>query len=218
MKKNILSLSAIFVAVAIIFSSCGKEDVGAPTVSVTGDNPFQIELGETFTDPGAVANDEEDGTITEDIVVTGSVNTDKVGEYTLTYKVTDKAGNDASATRKVQVKANKLAGNYNVVETENAETYNYPQTINVSDQGYNKLYFVAFGDFQNCNVVATFNETGFTVPATTFAVTDGEREVKDITGTYIKEGTSYRIETVSYKTKRTTETEYSEVTQVYSRQ
>ena len=218
MKRNILSLSALLVAVAIIFSSCGKEDVGAPTVSVTGDNPYMLELGATWTDPGAIAKDEEDGEITSKITVSGDVNVDKVGEYVVTYKVTDKAGNEGSATRKVQVKASKLAGNYNVIETEGTETYNYAQTINVSDQGYNKLSFVAFGDFQNCNIIATFNETGFTAPATTFAVTGGQREVKDITGTYIKEGTSYRIATVSYKTKRTTETVYSTVTQAYSRQ
>lgn len=200
MKKNILSLSALFVAAAITFSSCGKEDVGAPTVSVTGDNPFQIELGGTWTDPGAVANDEEDGTITEDIVVTGSVNTDKVDEYTITYKVTDKAGNDASATRKVQVKANKLEASYRVTETYSDNTTSeYTQVVATSSQGWNKLTFNGFGDYGQPSVVSfTAGPTGLTGANLTFTDSEGTVNLTNITGTYGKSGSNYNVLTVRY--------------------
>lgn len=199
MKKNILSLSALFVAVAITFSSCGKEDVGAPTVSVTGDNPFQIELGETFNDPGAVANDEEDGTITEDIVVTGTVNKDKVDEYTLTYKVTDKAGNDASATRKVQVKANKIAASYRVTETyTSGSPTEYTQFV-VASTNWNKLTFNGFGDYGQASVVTfTAGPTGLTGANLTFTDSEGTVNLTNITGTYGKAGSDYNVLTVRY--------------------
>lgn len=41
---------------------------------------------------GVTASDEEDGDLTDKILVEGSVNTEKAGEYTLTYSVTDSEG------------------------------------------------------------------------------------------------------------------------------
>lgn len=67
----------------------------------------------------------------------------------------------------------------------------------------------------NCNIIATFTESGFTAPSVIFAVTGGEREVANISGTYKKVGTEYSIATATYKTKRTDETVYSNVTQTY---
>jgi hypothetical protein len=200
MKRNILSLSALLVAVAIIFSSCGKEDVGAPKVSITGDNPFEIELGATFTDPGATANDEEDGNLTSKIVVTGDVNKDKVDEYTLTYKVTDKAGNDGSATRKVRVKANKLAASYRVTETfSDNTTAEYTQNVTASSQGWNLLVFNGFGDYGQPSIVTfTAGPSGVTGANLTFTDSQGTVNLTNITGTYEKSGNNYNIKTVRY--------------------
>ena len=66
------------------------------------------EAGTTWQDPGATATDTEDddATLTSAIVVTGSVNKDALGIYTLTYDVTDSGGLDAqsiSHTRTVEV-------------------------------------------------------------------------------------------------------------------
>ena len=57
-------------------------DTTAPVVTVTGDNPATVELGGTYTDAGATATDAS-GTVT--VVTTGSVDTDTVGSYTVTY-------------------------------------------------------------------------------------------------------------------------------------
>lgn len=54
------------------------------------------------------ATDEEDGNLKEDVkVVDNNVKIDKVGEYTLTYQVTDSYGNTTKKTIKVTVKAEK---------------------------------------------------------------------------------------------------------------
>ena len=75
-------------------------DTTAPTVTVTGDNPATVELGTTYTDAGATATDAS-GTVT--VVTSGSVDTDTVGSYTLTYTSTDASGNAGTATRTVSV-------------------------------------------------------------------------------------------------------------------
>ena len=66
---------------------------------------MNVTQGSSFNDPGATATDNKDGDITSQIKVSGSVDTSKVGEYTLTYQVTDKAGNKAEEKRKVTVVA-----------------------------------------------------------------------------------------------------------------
>ena len=63
-----------------------------------------IEVGSTFTDPGATASDAGDGDLTSSIVVSGSVDTSTVGTYTVTYNVIDTSGNAADpVTRTVNV-------------------------------------------------------------------------------------------------------------------
>lgn len=72
-----------------------------PIVTLNGGTSVTIHVGDTWTDPGAVASDVPDGTITP--VVTGTVNTATAGNYTLTYTATDSNGNTGSVTRTVVV-------------------------------------------------------------------------------------------------------------------
>ena len=53
---------------------------------------------------GTAASDEEDGDLTDKILVEGSANTEKDGEYTLTYSVTDSEGASYTVKRVVAVK------------------------------------------------------------------------------------------------------------------
>jgi len=78
-------------------------DTTPPVITLNGDNPLYLNVGDEFVDPGATATDDVDGDLTEQIVVTGSVDTSKPGEYILTYTVSDSAGNTASVTRTVIV-------------------------------------------------------------------------------------------------------------------
>ena len=56
-----------------------------------------VELGDTYTEAGATA----DGG--EAVTVTGTVDTETVGSYTVTYSATDASGNTGTATRTVNV-------------------------------------------------------------------------------------------------------------------
>lgn len=81
-----------------------------PTITLIGDATVTIEEGSTFTDPGATATDPEDGDLTAQIIVTGSVDTNDSGTYVLTYSVTDSAGDSAQVTRTVEVEDNNRGG------------------------------------------------------------------------------------------------------------
>lgn len=79
-------------------------DTTAPIITLIGNAEIMIGVGDTFTDPGATALDNEDGEISSNIVVTGSVDVNLAGSYTLAYNVSDAAGNAATeVTRSVTV-------------------------------------------------------------------------------------------------------------------
>ena len=81
-------------------------DTVAPVITLLGDAELTLEVGDTFTDAGATATDAVDGDLSDDIVVTGSIDTTSVGSYTLNYNVSDAAGNAAAeVTRTVVVEA-----------------------------------------------------------------------------------------------------------------
>ncbi|MGL4655541.1 MAG: immunoglobulin-like domain-containing protein [Sarcina sp.] len=75
-----------------------------PTISGATDKT--IKVGESFNPlSGVKANDKEDGDITSKIKVSGSVDTNKAGKYTLTYSVTDSNNQTTTATRTITVQA-----------------------------------------------------------------------------------------------------------------
>lgn len=79
-------------------------DTIKPTITLLGDAPDTIEVGSAYMDAGATASDSRDGNISNMIQVTGTVNSNEIGTYTLQYNVTDYCGNAAaSLTRKVIV-------------------------------------------------------------------------------------------------------------------
>jgi len=89
-------------------------DRTAPTLTLNGNAVETVEQCGTYNEPGAIATDAVDGNLTTAIIVSGSVNTSKVGDYTLTYTVSDAQGNTATKTRTVQVRDTKKPGIYNV--------------------------------------------------------------------------------------------------------
>ncbi|MGD0328642.1 MAG: immunoglobulin-like domain-containing protein [Minisyncoccia bacterium] len=86
-------------------STVASSDTIPPVVTLIGDAAMQINVGDTFTDPGATATDTIDGDLTAKIVETGAVDATTAGLYTLTYSATDAAGNTASVSRVVTVVA-----------------------------------------------------------------------------------------------------------------
>ena len=77
------------------------EDREAPELALTGQAEVTVSRYDLFQDPGATARDRCDGDLTASIQVTDKASGDV---HTLTYTVTDKAGNAATATRRVTVR------------------------------------------------------------------------------------------------------------------
>ncbi len=76
----------------------------APTIQLEGNARIELQVGDTFSDPGATVIDPEDGDISENIMVTGSVDTSREGSYLLKYNASDSEGCKANeVTRTVTV-------------------------------------------------------------------------------------------------------------------
>ncbi len=85
-------------------STEAASDTTKPVITLVGDSSVTHTLGTPYVDAGATASDNLDGNITSDIITSGTVNVDLAGTYTITYNVTDWAGNHAvTVTRTVTV-------------------------------------------------------------------------------------------------------------------
>ena len=79
-------------------------DTTAPVITRLGSATVSLNVGETYSDAGATATDNVDGNITSSIVTVNPVNVNTAGTYTVTYNVSDAAGNAATqVTRSVTV-------------------------------------------------------------------------------------------------------------------
>lgn len=123
MKKNIIShrfYSVIISTVlALLFNACGggestkpnkldiqnknANDVNKPKITLIGKKTIFLQLGDSYTDPGAFAYDQEDGNLTSQITKESNINFQKIGNYEIIYHVTDSAGNSDTAKRKVSI-------------------------------------------------------------------------------------------------------------------
>ena len=82
------------------------EDTTVPVITLEGESPVTLEVGSTYTDAGATANDNYDGDITDTIVIVNNVDSAVVGTYAVTYNVSDANGNAAAeVTRTVIIES-----------------------------------------------------------------------------------------------------------------
>ena len=78
-------------------------DTTAPVITLTGSSTINLTVGDTFTDPGATATDDVDGDLTSSITTSGSVDTSTAGTYTISYNVSDAAGNAATVVQRTVI-------------------------------------------------------------------------------------------------------------------
>ncbi|MCB0838384.1 MAG: DUF5011 domain-containing protein, partial [Bacteroidetes bacterium] len=80
----------------ITFNVVNATDTIKPVITLLGDNPLDLIQGQTYNEAGATAFDNLEGDISGNIVIDASaVNTNLVGSYSVTYNVSDLAGNAA---------------------------------------------------------------------------------------------------------------------------
>jgi hypothetical protein len=107
----------IYLFLTVLIVACSRDDTNptdptnptdttdttVPVITLNGQAQATINLNTIYIDSGATAIDNIDGDLTSSIVTTGEVNTSIVGNYTITYTVSDSAGNTATARRQVTV-------------------------------------------------------------------------------------------------------------------
>lgn len=171
MKKLTFVLSAV-IAIMVVFSACETEDLDAPVITlVGGDMEIVLNDPDGFVEPGWLAEDEEDGDLTNNVIVTGTVDVTKIGSYELIYSVSDNAGNKSQVKRIVDVivEQDTYVGSWAVVDVvtgDNPGTWNYNASIAGSSVNTMRLLVTNFGGWATAFVAnVDFDKFGnFTVP------------------------------------------------------
>ena len=76
-----------------------------PELVLAGNADVTITQGNSYNEPGYTATDNCDGDITSRVTVTGTVDVNTPGTYTLQYSVTDSYNNTTTVTRTVRINA-----------------------------------------------------------------------------------------------------------------
>ncbi len=187
-KKNIFKTITAIMFAGTLFTGCKKDDKDsvAPTVTVSNGSTTYWQKGKTFTDPGATASDDKDGTLTAN--PSGTVNINTVGTYVITYTAIDAAGNKGTGTRTVYVV--NFDGNYTNVQsgcTDPAANGTGTSAVNASlVTASNGIDIQNFGLYANLTARATFSGNTITIAkqASSTGVTGDQIEgTGTITGT-----------------------------------
>ena len=78
-------------------------DTEKPTITLKGKEEVVVYTGNNYEDEGVTVTDNYDTNLDDKVVVTNDIDNKKVGEYTVTYTVSDSSNNTNSVTRKVKV-------------------------------------------------------------------------------------------------------------------
>lgn len=79
------------------------QDTTVPSLFLRGDSNYTHNLNTAWADPGYDANDTLDGNLTNSVSISGTVDVNTTGTYTLNYSVSDTAGNQVDVNRTVNV-------------------------------------------------------------------------------------------------------------------
>jgi len=90
----------LFAILSVPLFGCGGgngSSQNAPTITLTGDNPQILEVGQAYVELGATATDDKDGDLTASITIdASSIDSSNPGTYQVTYDVSDSSDNAAA--------------------------------------------------------------------------------------------------------------------------
>ena len=128
------------------------KDIKGPKIELTNGTVYEVIENEIYLEPGFIAIDNKDGDVTNKVEVNGTVDTTKLGEYKIKYKVTDSNNNQTNVTRTVKVvKKNPLQ--MSVLEYNLDGWYDevkLKETENKGNEYFNKITMV--GDSNTMNM------------------------------------------------------------------
>lgn len=197
MKKSLLVL-----LVFSVFFACNKKkkdppaeepaDTTAPVLKLKGNkvDTVSLQVSVHYVDSFVVATDDRDTLIQSRVATTGTVNMNLAGTYTLSYKVSDEAGNAAvplSRTVTVVNDARHLAGIYDVVPNCGTLTAGPYTTTVTASANQNRVLIFSQLLYNNTGQTpsAAFNAAGSFTIAT---LTDASGNVFDGSGSRVSPG------------------------------
>jgi hypothetical protein len=148
----------------LLIIGCKEKDEQSPTVHLIGDGSVTVTLNDTFVDPGATATDETDGEL--GVSVTGNVDTEMEGNYQLSYRASDAAGNTTTAIRIVSVvnAASRFRGIYQSETWQTPDTANFSAEVSTSTTVNLRIWLVGLGLFSQAVVYADVAGDSLFVP------------------------------------------------------
>lgn len=178
-----------------MLTGCKKEDTTPPEITVTGPATVDVTLNGSYADQGATATDDEDGDITSLIETSNPVDVNAAGEYTVTYTVSDAAGNTASATRTVNVKnaAANMAGSYAVADVCGSSTTNYTETVSSSSTTNNRIITTRFANYINTSVYMEISGSSVNIPSQTISGSGNPAATRTFSGSGSVSGNTISI-------------------------
>ncbi len=84
-------------AAAPVTRTVTMQDILPPIVLLLGETDITLECGDVYIEPGAIATDDCDGDLSAMIIQSGEVDSHDPGPHTLSYHVTDTAGNESAS-------------------------------------------------------------------------------------------------------------------------
>lgn len=79
------------------------KDIEEPKIVLEGDKDYVLEYNNDYIEPGYKATDNLDGDVTKKVRTVNNINKKKLGDYIVTYDVSDSSNNKKHVTRKVSV-------------------------------------------------------------------------------------------------------------------
>jgi len=139
-------------------------DIEKPTIILEGPENYDMCTNEVYKDPGYTATDNCDGDLSSKVQVEGNVDNSIEGEFELKYKVKDKAGNEAEATRKVTVGKSDAPGVVYLTFDDGPSDGTTGTILDIlKDEGVEATFFVSNANGGSDEMIKREHDEGHTV-------------------------------------------------------
>lgn len=111
-----------------------------PEIILNGKDEIILFTGDAYEEEGAIATDNYDKDITDNIIINSNLDTSKPGTYEITYTVTDSSGNQNSVKRMITIKEKEIEKKEAIQNySGNVDTYNNNDKIAnyIKENNYN---------------------------------------------------------------------------------
>ena len=138
-----------------------REETGILSLELNGNSMIVLEVGDEYVEPGFNASDTIDGDLNDNVTITGEVDTNTPGTYTITYEVENSSGDKLTKTRTVIVNDSKIDINITTNLSSDYTNKDVVATINITGNNFSYIKFPNGTVSQNKTSTYTIKENGY---------------------------------------------------------